>query len=270
MKIKVIIDNKTRSSLLSEWGLCVYIEYDGKSFLLDTGHSKKFLRNASDMGIEIDKVDFGILSHAHYDHSDGLKAFFKVNKAAKFYLQESAGENCYHTHRFFHEYIGIKKGMLRKFSERIARASGDFKICDGVWLIPHKTDGLEEKGKIARLSVKRDGKFYPDDFRHEQSLVFETEKGLVVFNSCSHGGADNIVKEICDTFPGKKIYAIFGGFHLFCLPDEAVIAFAQRLEKLDVQKIWTGHCTGDHAFDILKENLGDRAEQIYSGMEIEI
>lgn len=89
-------------------------------------------------------------------------------------------------------------------------------------------------------------------------------------NSCSHGGADNIVKEIQQAFPNKKIYAILGGFHLYKTPDSRVRDFANRLRELDVQKIYTGHCTGDRAYEILKDVLGDRAEQMYTGLEIEI
>ena len=89
-------------------------------------------------------------------------------------------------------------------------------------------------------------------------------------NSCSHGGADNIVKEIEATFPGKKIYAILGGFHLFRYKDEVVRAFAECLRELDVQKIYTGHCTGNRAFEILHEVLGDRAEQMRCGMTIKL
>jgi 7,8-dihydropterin-6-yl-methyl-4-(beta-D-ribofuranosyl)aminobenzene 5'-phosphate synthase len=32
----------------------------------------------------------------------------------------------------------------------------------------------------------------------------------------------------------------------------------------------TGHCTGDEAFTILKEELGEIIEQMYTGMEIEL
>jgi len=71
-------------------------------------------------------------------------------------------------------------------------------------------------------------------------------------------------------FNGKKIYAMLGGFHLYRTSDSQVRAFAERLRKLDVQKIYTGHCTGDHAYEILHEVLGDRAQQMYTGMEIEV
>ncbi len=32
----------------------------------------------------------------------------------------------------------------------------------------------------------------------------------MIFNSCCHGGADNIVREVADTFPGQPISAIVG------------------------------------------------------------
>ena len=108
----------------------------------------------------------------------------------------------------------------------------------------------------------------PDTFAHEQSLVFDTSQGLVIFNSCSHGGADNIIREVGDTFPDKKIYALFGGLHLHASTDEDVLALAKRIHKTGIRKIYTGHCTGDHALELLKEELGDVVEGICSGFEI--
>ena len=279
MKIQVLIDNIASCcgshKLFGEWGLSVYVEFEGTRYLLDTGASHLFAKNAGVMGVDLSKIDMGILSHAHFDHSDGMAKFFALNKTAPFYLRKGAGENCYHTHKLlgrftYHEYIGIHKGFLKRFAGRIRFAEGDMQIALNVYLVPHKTPGLEAIGERAHLSVKENGKYRYDSFDHEQSLVFDTPKGLFVMNSCSHGGADNIVKEIEATFPGKKIYAILGGFHLFRYKDEVVRAFAERLRELDVQKIYTGHCTGNRAFEILHEVLGDRAEQMRCGMTIEL
>jgi 7,8-dihydropterin-6-yl-methyl-4-(beta-D-ribofuranosyl)aminobenzene 5'-phosphate synthase len=100
--------------------------------------------------------------------------------------------------------------------------------------------------------------------------VLETENGLVIFNSCSHAGPDNIIAEVSAAFPGKKICALIGGLHLYKLTDEEVRAFADRLRKTGVKKVLTGHCTGDRAFVVLKEELGETVEQLYTGMEIEV
>jgi metal-dependent hydrolase (beta-lactamase superfamily II) len=37
-----------------------------------------------------------------------------------------------------------------------------------------------------------------------------------------------------------------------------------------VDRIFTGHCTGDHAFGFLRNRLGDRILQFYSGFSCEI
>jgi 7,8-dihydropterin-6-yl-methyl-4-(beta-D-ribofuranosyl)aminobenzene 5'-phosphate synthase len=265
--------SRTRK-LFGEWGLSVYVEFEGKRYLLDTGASHLFAKNAGVMGVDLTKVDIGILSHAHYDHANGMARFFALNKTAPFYLRKGVAENCYHAHKLFgrltyHEYIGIHKGWLKRFADRIRYAEGDMQIAPNVYLVPHKTAGLESIGERAHLSVKENGTYRYDSFDHEQSLVFDTPQGLFVMNSCSHAGADNIVKEIEATFPGKRIYAILGGFHLFRYKDADVRAFAERLRELDVQRIYTGHCTGDRAYAILHEVLGDRVQQMRCGMIIE-
>ena len=279
MKVQVLIDNIAgmccSRKLFGEWGLSIYVEYDGHKVLLDTGASHLFAKNANVMGIDLSQVDIGVLSHAHYDHANGMAKFFALNKTAPFYLRKGAAENCYHTGKLFgrftyHYYIGIHKGWLERFAGRIRFVEGIAEIAPGITLVPHSTAGLERIGEMAHLSVKENGKYRYDNFDHEQSLVFDTPQGLFVMNSCSHAGADNIVKEIEAAFPGKKIYALLGGFHLFRYPDERVRAFAERLRKLNVQKIYTGHCTGDRAYGILRDVLGERAEQMHTGMTIEI
>ena len=270
MFAKVIIDNISKNELIPEWGLAVYIEHEGHKFLLDTGSSDKFAKNAKELGIPLEEIEYGILSHAHYDHEDGMAAFFKINNKAKFYLRDGATENCYGKIWIFRKYIGIHKGFLQDYKERIVYASGDYELAPGVYLIGHKTPGLEKIGEKANLYIRKDGKMCPDDFAHEQSLVFDTPQGLVIFNSCSHGGADNIINEISATFPEKQIYAMIGGFHLYKSSEQEVRGLAQRIKDTGIRKIVTGHCTGQRAFDILKEELGEVAEQIYTGLEITV
>ncbi len=270
MIASILIDNIGKAPLKPEWGLAIFIDYNGHKLLLDSGASKKFAHNAAEMGIELEQVEFGVLSHAHYDHANGMDEFFKRNKDALFYLREGSKENCYGKKWIFRRYAGIRKGTLEKYKDRIAFAKGNFELIPGVTLIPHYTEGLEKIGKEAGLYVKDNGKLYADAFAHEQSLVFDTEKGLVIFNSCSHGGADNIINEISTLYPDKKIYALIGGFHLFATRDQKVRELAGRIKETGIEKIYTGHCTGERALKILQDELGERVEQIYTGMRISI
>ena len=268
MKAVILIDNLTRSALKKEWGLSVYIEHDDRKILLDTGASGVFAENADALGISLENIDAGVLSHAHYDHADGMEEFFSRNTEAPFYLRKGAGEDCYGKKLIFYRYIGIHRGFLNRFRDRIRYAEGREEILPGVFLLPHTTPDLSQKGKKAGMYVRREGCWHPDCFDHEQSLVLDTERGLVVFNSCSHGGADCIIHEIQEEFPGKTICALIGGFHLYESSEKEIRRLAENIRETGIRQVFTGHCTGEKAFMILQDVLGESVHQIYTGMEI--
>lgn len=268
MYAKIIIDNISKSELQPEWGLSVYIEQEGKKILLDTGAGGKFAENAAALGIALEEIDYAVLSHAHYDHANGMGQFFEKNAKASFHLRKGTAENCYAKKWVFHKYIGVKKGLLAKYRSRIVYADGTYELFPGAYLLAHSTPGLGELGKKAGMYVRCGCRLQPDDFSHEQSLVLDTPKELVIFNSCSHGGADNIIAETAAAFPQKHIYALIGGLHLFASPEAEVRALAERIRSTGIERVITGHCTGKRAYAILHEELGGAAEQMYAGMEI--
>ncbi len=269
MRAKVLVDNIENDGIRGEWGLCVYIAYGERKILLDVGASDLFAENAKKLGVNIADVEYAVLSHAHYDHSLGMKKFFELNRQAKFYLRESVGENCYFKKLFIRKYIGIPKNITTDYADRIVYAAGDYSLCDGVYLIPHHTAGLEAIGKREMMYQKTGKCYVPDNFSHEQSLVFETEKGLVIFNSCSHGGASNIIKEVRAVFPDKKVYGIIGGFHLVRRSEKEIREFAAQIRETGIAYVCTGHCTGERAYGILKEELGDTISQLHVGLAME-
>ena len=266
LKATVLIDNIAEPPLLCEWGLSICIEYNGRKILLDTGKSGGFAENAAQLGVELADIDYGVLSNAHYDHADGMEDFFQRNTQAEFCLRADSGENCYSGEGADRHYIGIKSGTLELFKSRIRRCAGDVRLFDGAWLIGHRHDMLSA-GKRAHMYILEDGEWQTDLFSHEQSLVFCTDKGLVVFNSCCHGGADVVVEEAKEAL-GGEVYALVGGLHLFRNNDDEVLEMAQRLKATGVKRIVTGHCTGDRGFELLRTELGDMVTQMYSGMSV--
>lgn len=270
MKVTVLSDNIGNGSLSGEWGLSLHIEFNGKNYLLDTGGSDLFLKNAGELGVDISRVDCGILSHAHYDHSLGMDAFFRANSKACFYVSPNARENCYGGLGFLGRYIGMPKGIMAAYKDRIKTPEGVAEIDRNVFVVPHSTGGLKRIGRKSRLYVRRGLVYCPDDFSHEQSLVFRTDGGLVIFNSCSHSGADVVMDEVGKAFPGEEVIAYLGGLHLFRMNEDEVKAVAARIRKACIRRVITGHCTGDKAFAVLKDCLGDAVEQFRCGMMIEI
>ena len=278
MKATVVVDNRGNGILSGEWGLCIYIEYGEKHILLDTGASDLFVQNAEKLGLDLTAVDAAVLSHAHYDHANGMEAFFRCNSRAKFYVGHTCGADCYYKKLFLRRYIGVPKTVLQDFRDRIVYAGKEpTEILPGVYLAPHKTAGLARVGRRENMYRRTNGRWVPDDFSHEQSMVLETGRGLVVLNSCCHGGVVNIVKGVLDQFPGQRVYALLGGLHMLspganalnCPPDY-VRQVAAALLELGVEHLWTGHCTGPAAFALLKEELGDRVEPLTGGMRLGI
>lgn len=285
MKIVALIENNICEDskeaygceLTAEHGLAIYIEYEGRNYLLDTGSSNLFSQNADNMGIDLSTIDVGILSHAHYDHSGGYDEFFKRNEKAKVYVRKEAFEKCYIKAGPVKRYIGIPEGILDANADRFVYVGEDCQIDEGVWLIAHKDRDLKMRAKKAHMYRQTSTGWLIDDFKHEQSLVFETNEGLVILNSCCHGGVDTIIEEVKEAFPDKKVKAMIGGFHLMGLTGagsmagkpEEIRALADKLKVLGVEEIYTGHCTGEPAYHILKEELGNRLQYFGTGCIVE-
>ena len=266
MKVTVLIENTAPegSGLAFESGLSLYIEYKDKKILLDAGISGDFAANAEKLGVDLKAVELGVLSHGHFDHSDGLRAFFPLNDKVDFHLRPGA-EGPYFSMKPTVHFIGIHRDIWRDYQNRFRFVEGIHALGEGMWLLPDGDVDPEFVGRAKDLVYKRgEDDFIPDDFRHEQSLVFETERGLVVFNSCSHSGIVNIVRGVQKMLPGKKVRAVVGGFHMFgkntpngmnC-SEEYVYKVADALKQLGVEEVYTGHCTGPNALALLKERFG--------------
>lgn len=274
MKVTVLVDNVDNTEgkdLKGEWGLSFYIEYGSRTVLLDAGLSSLFAVNADKMGLDLQNVDYAVLSHAHDDHANGMDTFFERNDHADLYVARECAENCYDKHGDEYKYAGIPEGIMTRHADRIVRSDPDMYIDEGIRLLGHTTPGLEELGLKEDMYLKQaSGGFIPDDFRHEHSLVFEKPEGIVIFNSCSHAGADNIINEVAQVYPGQKILAMIGGFHLFNKTEGYVRAFAKRVDSAGAEAVITGHCTGPEALDILEEELGSKVRRLYTGLVFEL
>ncbi|MGI6006045.1 MAG: MBL fold metallo-hydrolase [Ruminococcus sp.] len=278
MKVTALIENKETQGLSCEHGLAVYIEYNGKKYLLDAGQTGVCFENADKLGIPVEEIDTAFLSHAHYDHSGGLGEFFRRNQRAKLYLRRAAVDN-----RYYKITDKVKKDnsfsteIIEKYRSRFVFVRGDLEVEQGVYLLEYHLPGLEERSKRACMYQEKDGILQPDRLDHEQTLVFESKRGLVILNSCCHGGVEDVVRTVQDFFPGKNVAAVIGGFHLMGVDGvgtmagsrEDILKLADKLKELGDFKLYTGHCTGIPAYRILKEALGDRISYFSAGTVLE-
>ena len=277
MELTVLIENLGPEHLAREHGLAVHIRFRGHSILLDTGSSGAFADNATALGVDLSGVEFAVLSHGHYDHADGLRAFFAANDTTPMLVRRGAlGPHYSMRGDTPPRFVGIHRDICRDYAHRLVEVDGLYELTQGAWLVPNPPP--EESPERAQHLYKKLGEdqFVVDDFSHEHSLVLENGEGLVILNSCCHAGAANIAAHIAKLFPGKPIAALLGGFHMMgatgtdsinCSADY-VRTVANEFKRLDIAQIYTGHCTGHPAFALLQEQLGDRLNYMKTGDHI--
>lgn len=276
MRITVLVENTGPSEFKIEHGLSLYIEFNDKKYLLDAGPSDSFFKNAHALSIDLGRVDKAVLSHGHYDHGDGFMVFLNQYKDKVVYGAKNIFDDYYSGSGGSVHYIGLSS-KLKQMKNRFNTISKDTKIDEKIYLILDDVSNTKEIGVQKKLYKKVDDVLQPDNFNHELSLVFDTPKGLVICNSCSHAGLESIVDNIKKRL-NKPVYAYVGGLHMkstknhietSSFTEEQIQNLSIFIEK-NIQYVLTGHCTGNVSYDLLKKYLKDRIDFLTTGKTIEI
>ncbi|HWY68385.1 MAG TPA: MBL fold metallo-hydrolase, partial [Terriglobales bacterium] len=69
-RVTILYDSFGKSSSLTmDWGFAALVEYGGKRILFDTGNNSQILEhNVKAAGVDLQKLDFVVMSHRHGDH----------------------------------------------------------------------------------------------------------------------------------------------------------------------------------------------------------
>ena len=273
MKVTTLFENTACcEDILHGHGLSLYIETGSHKILFDMGPDDGFLKNARKMGIDLSAVDTAVLSHGHSDHGGGLEAFYRQNPQAKIYIHRAAFGDYYSNHPGQGlEYIGLDQSMdLYRFN-----LTGDAHTIDeDLTLFGDVPDDFGAMGASAALVQKTWDGIRPDAFCHEHNLLIREGGKAVLVAGCAHRGIVNIVAKT-EKILGRRPDAVVSGFHLFRLQEgdpaaEGLIrSTADALLEGDTV-YYTGHCTGDYAYEKLKEILGDRLHRLSGGVSFEL
>ena len=276
MRVVVLIDNNPdpEGKFLTEHGVSIYFEADGLKWLFDVGASPAFAINARKMGIDIRKVDYLILSHAHRDHTGGLDYFLLKNKKARVVMAPlESGELFISYRKNIYHNITMDYSVIRDHADRFDFANTDLQLSPNVALVRY-IPVIEPLPKANCLLFQSDefGE-KPDDFNHEVALTVKTSKGIVVFSGCSHHGLLNILHAATQNSKDEKVIAIIGGTHLLDSDDysqfETTDEISGIVKEISLRhsevKIITGHCTGVAAQQIFKESINHRFQLFHSG-----
>ena len=275
MKLTVLVENTPGRGAQGAHGLSLYIQTAKHTILFDAGpRGELLLANAAALGIDLAAVDIAVLSHAHYDHAGGLLAFLDVNPSARVYLRQGAFCGHFATENVGWRDIGPDGALLERFAERLVFTPERFTIDDELELFADiaTADYLSAAG--GDLYEKQGEDYCRDPFRHEQNLLIHEAGRHVLIGGCAHRGAVNILRR-CEDILGQAPAALVSGFHLtnpgkgIDEPSELVQAVGAELLARPT-RYYTGHCTGQGPFALLKAQLGEQLQALSTGAVFDI
>lgn len=266
--ITALIENSaTEESLLAEHGLSLLIEKDGLTILFDAGPSADFLENAKHLGIDLSKVNYTVLSHAHFDHTSGLIPFHRSAGAdytlilnQNFFIPKY----WFHQDEGYYEYVGVpfteEVLMAQKVKTRLLiPPMAELEEGSGVYVMSGFSSLCDFEAIDATAVMRKNGCYTGDTFPEEQALAIPTEKGIVLITGCSHCGIVNL----CETVKARlrsNIYAVIGGTHLIVADEERIAKTIGYFEREKISVAGVCHCTGEPGLDAFRQGCSQFTE----------
>ncbi len=104
-------------------------------------------------------------------------------------------------------------------------------------------------------------------------MVIEENNNLVLFSGCSHKGIENIIDSI-EKKHDLHFTHVVGGFHFshydsFNIKQTTYLhKLSRKFKKRDNTVFYTGHCTGNEAYQELKKELEGSLNRLKTGSEV--
>lgn len=261
---------------LGEWGFAALVEADGHRILFDTGaYPDTVLKNAGLLGVDLSTVTDVILSHNHEDHTGGLLTLRR--ELAK--KNPSALSRAHVARGIFWSRVSAsgKSGEgnpMIAFRPQYEATGGKFiehtelvELFPGAWLTGPVPRVHPERNWSGRGKVQSPEGLVEDTIPEDQSLVLDTEQGLVLVAGCGHAGLINTLEMARKQVREAPVHAAIGGFHLFSSDEKTLEWTAGKLREMKLGYLSGGHCTGIESLHRLRELTGlDRGHGVVSSV----
>ena len=236
-EITILYDNRPSDpAYITHWGFSCLIKGFEKTILFDVGERRDvFLENVEALKVDLKTVDILIISHFHPDHTSAIGSFLNLKPNAKIYVPNDAHPD----------------PRTQPFRDQV-----------------------QEAGVMLNV-VKAPTEIFPRAFLtgtmgfgiKEQSLILDTDKGLVIVTGCAHQGIVNVVQR-AKSMLKKEIALLLGGFHLLDSSETAIKNIIDKFKENGVQQIGATHCTGDKAIQMMKDIYKENFLEIGVGKKI--
>jgi 7,8-dihydropterin-6-yl-methyl-4-(beta-D-ribofuranosyl)aminobenzene 5'-phosphate synthase len=260
VRITTLSENTAQLGFLAEWGLSILVETDDRKVLLDTGMSISAVHNAGILGIDLSTIDAIVLSHAHADHTGGLRDVLRqVRKPVEIVAHPDMWIPKYVRFGEMKRYAGIPfvREELEALGASFTLTSEPYRIGSQVMTTGEVAVMTDYEPIDARLCLRVGEELVPDPMTDDLALVVRTGEGLAVITGCAHRGVVNTVRHVQSITNGEYIHTLIGGTHLHLVPRERVEKTAGELKELGLLRLGVSHCTGFHSAAILAAEFGD-------------
>jgi 7,8-dihydropterin-6-yl-methyl-4-(beta-D-ribofuranosyl)aminobenzene 5'-phosphate synthase len=276
MKLTCVVDNAVRPSspFWGEHGLSYLIETHEGRVLFDTGQSGTvLLHNLQCLHIDPKTIDALAISHAHYDHTGGLRALLEhVRPDIPLYANADLFRERFQEREGPPKSNGLplsREALAARLSLKLSAAPQE--ILPGIWTSGAITERAAPMGGSPQLLMRQGDTLVPDQYLDDMALWLQPDQRAVLLCGCCHAGLLNTLAHVEHT-TSAPIVAIAGGLHLMDAPADVVQACASRLLAMPaLEVIYPGHCTGQAALLLLNQTLGpSRVRLGQTGTVIEI
>ncbi len=253
-----------------------------KKILFDTAtDAEPVLHNMKLLEIDPHDIDVIFLSHSHFDHTGGLADILK--EIGKDEIPIIAHPEIFNISIMPEPYpepyrssIYLNQGLSGKNSkENIEKLGGRWyltgdpmNLMTGVMTTGEiKSDDKVDYERVPNIDLLdlKDGKLIPTMVRDDISLSVNTQKGLIIITGCSHAGIVSIVKKAIKITGIKNVEGVVGGFHLLSANSGVIDQTIKDLRSLNVDRIYSGHCTGFEAEYRFRKIFSRDFERLSSG-----
>jgi 7,8-dihydropterin-6-yl-methyl-4-(beta-D-ribofuranosyl)aminobenzene 5'-phosphate synthase len=255
-------------------GLCLavtaHLDGEAHSVLFDAGPDPYAVeRNAQHMNLDFGQIEALVLSHGHFDHSEGLLKALELIRAT------SGGRTVpLHVHpgAFVKRGLRLQSGaifplqdvpprrILEESGARVVASAEPEEILGGIFYLSGEIPRRSfERGFKNHLKQSADGQWEADPLIQDERFMAAhvRGKGIAIFTGCSHAGLLNICSHAQDVFPDAPLYAVVGGLHLVSPNEDIIQETIDELHEFGLKVIIPGHCTGWRAVYALVNAFGE-------------
>jgi 7,8-dihydropterin-6-yl-methyl-4-(beta-D-ribofuranosyl)aminobenzene 5'-phosphate synthase len=236
---------------VGEWGFAALVEADGQALLFDTGaRPRTVLENAAELGLDLARVEDVVLSHNHADHTGGLLTLRRAlrDRNPKALSRTHVARGIFWSRPRSDGSEGNTMLALRREYEAAGGAfvehAGPVRLAPGLWLTGPVPRLHPERNWSGAGRVKAPDGLVEDTIPEDQSLVADTDRGLVLLAGCGHAGLVNTVAHALEVVRQAPLHAALGGFHLFPADDAHLDWTGDQLRAHGLQHLMGAHCTG--------------------------